>query len=459
MVDEKPSRAREMVEDYALAKPPTSYKSTFMAHFSMLSIPFCLYYLAVGSLSVAFAGLYLGMLASLIAFVLFIFITWVFGYLSWKHGYSYDVISRLFGWGHKGSFFPSLISVWLFITFWAMETYWMAAGIKVMYDINIWWYYILLLPLFILVPIFGHRALAYWNYGALPLAVVATVYLLINFYVVGPNTIGQTFEMVKEPLIPVGFGGALDWSFFALGLWAVTAGDFGRFIHTKGAATYGIGLFQGALCHIVMPIVGILLIVPMMFLLTPQFGEAAGAIAFEMSLPYAYVLGWFGVFVVLTWQLNVQYINAYLPSLNLSNFFYVMFNWNPGRWLWVIVINLLGIAFLASGLLEHVETLAGYAAAALLLVVVITLADYFYRLSQGISVEYNPEEIRDYNPVAFIVYAITMILSVIIWRYTVVPTISAAAIPLGFVLYFIFSYVTKGKYQLPKSIQSNNVKF
>lgn len=451
MVNEKPSRAREMIEDYALQKAPTSYKSTLMAHFSMLSIPFCLYYLAVGSLSVAFAGLYLGLLASGIAFVLFVIITWVFGFLSWRYGYSYDVISRLFGWGHKGSFFPSLIAVWLFITFWAIETFWMASSIKVMYDINIWWYYLMLLPLFILIPIFGHRALAYWNYGALPLAVGATIYLLINFYVVGPYNVAQSFEMVREPLIPVGFGGALDWSMFALGLWAVTAGDFGRFIHTKGAATHGIAFFQGALSHIVMPIVGILLIVPMMLHLTPQFGEAAGEIAFLPGLPYAYVLGWFGVFVVLTWQLNVQYINAYLPSLNLANFFAVIFNWKPGRWLWVIVINLLGIAFLAAGLIAHVETLAAYAAAALLLVVVITLSDYSYRLSQGLSVEYDPEEIRDYNPIAFIVFAISLFLGIIFWRFTAVPTISVTALPIGFVLYYVVSHLTKGKYQLPKS--------
>ena len=284
MVNEKQSRAREMIEDYALAKPPTSYRSTLNAHFSMLSIPFCLYYLAVGSLSVAFAGLYLGLLASLIAFVLFIFITWVFGYLSWQYGYSYDIISRMFGWGHKGSFFPSLIAIWLFITFWAIETFWMASAIKVMYDINIWWYYLMLLPLFIIVPILGHRALAYWNYVALPLAIGVTIYLLIYFYVVEPYSVAQSLEMVREPLLPVGFGGALDWSMFALGLWAVTAGDFGRFIHTKRAATAGIALFQGALSHIVMPIVGILLIVPIMMDLTPQFGEAAGEIAFLPGL-------------------------------------------------------------------------------------------------------------------------------------------------------------------------------
>ncbi|MEW5922267.1 MAG: hypothetical protein AB1796_15265 [Bacillota bacterium] len=437
----------EIMEDYALKKTPFYYQNSWLSHFAMLSIPLCMYYLAVGSLSAAFAGVRLGMLASIVAYIVFIIFTMFFGYLSWKCRYSFDMIARMFGWGHKGSFLPSLLATWLFITFWAMETHWMAVCIQHMYDINIWWYYLILLPLFILVPLFGHRALAFWNYVALPVGVIATIYLLIQFYVVEPHSMAQAFEALANPVIPGGFGAALDWSLFAVGLWAITAGNFGRFIVSKASATYGIAIFQGLLSHIVVPITGILLVFPLMVKLTPAFGAEAGQLAFLPSIPYVYVLGWFGVLIVLTWQLNVQYINAYLPSVNLANFFSVMFNWEPGRKIWVVVINLLGLLFLGVGLLESIESVAGYAAVTLCSAATICMADYFYRYQQKLPLDFPLTSVKNYNPLSFVTFIISVLVGIIFWKTNVVPSPSIITLPLTFILYYVLSLATKGKYQ------------
>ncbi|NIQ37411.1 MAG: hypothetical protein GTN81_02305 [Proteobacteria bacterium] len=440
----------EIMEDYALRKAPDFIRSTPAAQFGMFGIPMCMYYLAVGSLSVAFAGLWLGILATLIAYGVFIIFASVFGYVSWKGGYSFDMIAR-FSWGQTGSFLPSLLAMYLLMSFWALETHWMSVAFQKVWPLgNIWWFYLMLFPLFIVVPIFGHRALAYWNYIAVPLGIFATIYVLYYFYGVQDFTAAKTISMSAKGIIPGGFGAALDWSLAAVGLWAVTAGNFGRFVKSKGWAI-GIGPFQGFFSHIVFPIAGIFLVWPMIAALTPKIGaEAAGQTAFLPSIPFAIAMGWVGVLIVITYQLNIQYINAYLPSVNLANFFSVIAKWEPGRKWWVVLVNIFGLLLLAVGIIEWITHWAWTASLTLGTACVISLADIFYRWSKKIPTEYEviPTTMRLWNPMAFLVFAICVVVGLLdkLW-WNLVPSPSIIAYPLAFVLYWIISARGEGKYQ------------
>jgi len=121
--------SEETMEDYALRSVPDHFRNTKAANMAMFGIPMCMYYLAVGSLSVALAGFWMGLLATLLAYVVFCVFSITFGYVSWKGGYSFDMISR-FSWGKTGSFLPSLLGTYLLMSFWAMETYWLATALK-----------------------------------------------------------------------------------------------------------------------------------------------------------------------------------------------------------------------------------------------------------------------------------------------------------------------------------------
>ncbi len=451
VIDQPAKRSmEEIMEDYALKRSPSFIRSSLASHFAMFGIPMCMYYLAVGSLSVALAGLWLGILATLIAYGVFIIFASVFGYFSWKGGYSYDMIAR-FSWGQTGSFVPSLLSMYLLMSFWAMETHWMSVAMQKVWPIgNLWWFYFMLFPLFVVVPIFGHRALAYWNYIAVPLGIIATLYVLYYYYVIGDFTVSKALSMSSKPIIPGGFGAALDWSLAAVGLWAVTAGNFGRFCNSKGWAI-GIGPFQGLFAHVVFPIMGIFLVWPMIAALTPKIGaQAAGQTAFLPSIPFVIAMGWLGVIIVLTYQLNVQYINAYLPSVNMANFFAVVFKWEPGRKVWVVIANIIGLALLAFGIIEWILHWAWTATLTLGTACVISLADICYRWHKKIPTEYDviPPNMRLWNPMAFLVFAISLVVGILdkLW-WKLFPSPSIIAYPLAFVLYWIISAKGEGKYQ------------
>lgn len=78
--------SEEKMEDYALRSVPDHFRNTKAANMAMFGIPMCMYYLAVGSLSVALAGFWMGLLASLLAYMVFCLFSMSFGYVSWKGG-------------------------------------------------------------------------------------------------------------------------------------------------------------------------------------------------------------------------------------------------------------------------------------------------------------------------------------------------------------------------------------
>jgi|Deesub1362A_J573_1020465.scaffolds.fasta_scaffold00338_2 hypothetical protein len=442
----------ELMEDYALSAPPERYRNSLTAHFAMFGIPMCMYYLAIGSLGVAFAGLRLGLSATIIAYIVFIIFAMIFGYLSWKYGYSWDVLCRIFGWGSIGSFLPSLIATFLFMSFWALETHWMATAFKQMYDINIWYYYLALFPLFTIIPFLGHKAIGAWNYIAIPIGLIATFYVLYHWYGIEGFAISATFQQASKPLIPGGFGAAIDWALVAVGLWGVTAGNFGRFCRSKKAAL-AIGPVQGFFSHIFFPILGILIVFPLVAKLTPIVGpEQAAQMAFLPSIPFVVAMGWLGAFIVLTYQLNIQYINAYLPSVNLSNFFQVIFKWHGKRALWVIVVNVLGLILLAAGLLGALGLWAGVTGAMLGSVVAVSIADLTYRkiskipIGEVIEME-TLNKVKEVNPLSFAAFIIGVGVGLAMWKGGLSPSASIVALPLTFVVYIVLSAITKGKYQ------------
>jgi purine-cytosine permease-like protein len=444
--------SEDVMEEFALKRVPDHYRSTKASLSAMFGVPMCMYYLAVGSLSVALAGFWMGLLATLLAYGVFIIFTSTFGYVSWKGGYSFDMITR-FSWGKMGSFLPSLLGTYLLMSFWAMETYWIAVALQTVWPgIHIWVFYIILFPVFVLIPLYGYRAMAKFNYIAIPVGVLATIYAFIYFYGIREFEVTGIVEMTRKPMIPGGFGVALDWSLAAVGLWALVAGDFGRFIQRehKGWAR-GFGPLMGGLCHILFPIAGIFIVFPMIAELTPKIGaQQAGMAAISASVPFVIAMGLLGALVVVTYQLHVQFINVYLPSVNLANFFSVIFKIEPGRKWWVVLVNLAGLGLLAIGIINWITQWAWVAGLTLGTACIISISDMAYRSYRKMKTDYDelPANMREVNPIAFVVFVIAVAVGVMdkLWWH-VSPSPSVIAYPLAFVLYWIISVAAGGKYQ------------
>jgi purine-cytosine permease-like protein len=437
----------EIMEDYALKPVPPGYRNTWLSYLALAGIPQSMYYLAVGSLPVAMAGLWGGLTAAIIAGIGLGIIAWIFGTLSHRHGYSYDMLVRLYGWGHRGSILPSLISAALLVAFWVMEAYWMAKALEAAWPIPIWIYYIPLTILFILVPLYGYKVMGWFGTVTFPVGVLATFWAIFYFYGIEGFTFAQAGEMMAKPLIPGGFGGALDWSLLAIGLWGVALGNFGRFCGSRRSAG-AAGPVMAALAHVFFPVLGILIVWPLIAKLTPVVGaEQAGMAAFDPSVPFVAALGGVGAIIVLAYQTSVQYQNVYIPSVNLSSIFAALFKWQPGRIWWVIVINAVGLIFLVAGAMGQMVNFASYAALALGVVTFTSIADWLYRRWGGYSQEFIFEKIRDVNPMAFVTFVVSCAVAIYFWKAGMVPSASIIGYPLSFLLYLGLSAATRGRYQ------------
>ncbi len=438
----------QVMEDYALQPVPREYANTLLAYLAMAGIPQSMYYLAVGSVPVAMAGLLGGVVAFVGAGAVMAIMALVFGMLSWRHGYSYDMLARLYGWGHKGSFVPSLVCAAGLIAFWVLEAYWMAKAMEALYPLPLWVYYIALTILFILVPLFGHKLMGWFGTVTFPLGILATVYGIVWFYTAGGFSLDRLLEMTSKPMMPGGFGGALDWSLLAIGLWGVTLGNLGRFCRTETSAKLA-GPVMALLAHGLFPLMGILIVFPMIAKLIPIVGEQqAGLAAFDASVPFAIVLGMIGAVVVLTYQTSVQYINVYLPSINLSNVFGGLFGIVTKRMWWVLIVNLIGFVLVLLGTVDQMLAFSSYGALGIGMVVIISMADWVYSAARKMDRRYDPNTIRDWNPLSIVTFGVSGVVAVVLWKSGVVPSASIVGYPLCFLLYLVLAHVTKGAFQL-----------
>lgn len=447
MKEQKRSMA-EVMEEYALERVPPGYQNTWLTYLALAGIPQSMYYLAVGSVAVAMAGLWGGLSAAIIAGVMLAIMSWVYGELSYKQGYSYDMMTRLYGWGHKGSALPSLISAITLLAFWVLEAYWMAKALEAAVPgVALWVWYIPLTIVFILVPMYGYKLMGTFGIVTFPLGVLATFWAIYFLYVIDGFTLAKAGEMMAKPLLPGGFGGALDWTLLAVGLWGVSMGNMGRFCGSLRSARV-CGPVMAGLAHVFFPVLGILIVWPVIAKLTPLIGaQQAAFAAFDVSVPFVVTAGWLGVVIVLSYQTSVQYANVYFPSINLANIFASLFNFRPGRVWWVVVTNAVGFIFVLGGAITQITNFASYAALALGVVVLISIADWLYRRMAGYSEEFVSEKIRDYNPLSLITFVVTCAVAIFLWKAGVVPSASIIGYPLGFLLYLGLSAATQGAYQ------------
>jgi len=454
VTEKKHRRLWEMMEDYAVSVPPEEYRNTPEVYFTVNGISVCLYYFAIGTIGVAMAGLWMGILASLIAGIIIAGLGWWMASFQWGSGYTYELQSRFFGWGHYGSIIPALVVALLLWSFYVMEQHWLGIAIHKVWHVNIWYIYILLAAVIFVLVLFGHKLIGWWSYAAIPIGLGGVIYLLLKFYLVQGFTVADTLAFASHPIIPGGFAGALGFDTMAVGLViGPVFGNYGRFCKTRRQATW-LGPTFLIIGHIIIPLLGTLTIFPLIKTLTAMVGpEKAGRMAFETSVPFVVAFGWLGVIIVLAWQLNVQYVNVHLPSLSFSAIYQAITKKVIPRWVWVLVCSIIPMLMLWGGLFDIMVGWATWTGAALLSTVVIFPADYLWRKWHGYPIEFTWKEVRTVNPVAIVAFFVGYAIGIVLWKFPhptgLLPVPSLICPAATFLLYLLGCWISKGKYQKP----------
>lgn len=450
MAEKPKGRLWEMMEDYSVGVPPEEYKSTPEVYTTVNGISICLYYFAIGTIGIAMAGFWLGLLATLIAGVIIAsFGAWM-AHFQWRSGYTFEFQSRFFGWGHWGSIIPALACVLLLWSFYVMEMYWLGAAFHLIWPVNIWILYIIFFVIIIVLTLFGHKVIGWWGYAAIPIGLGAIIYIIIQYYVVQGFSVADTYAFAREPIIPGGFPGALAFSMGAVGLViGPTFGNYGRFCKTPAQAAW-LGPTYLVIGHILIPLLGFLCLFPLIISLSPIVGEAeAGMMAFQTSVPFVIVFGALGAIIVLAWQLNVQYVNVHLPSLSFAAIYQSITRKTLPRWVWVIVASIIPMILLAVGLFDIMIEWFGWTGSALMGAIVIFPADYLWRKWHGYPIEFAWKEVRNVNPVALVTYFVGYGIGIALWKTGVAPVAPLTVPVLVFLLYLAGCWITGGKYQKP----------
>jgi cytosine permease len=97
------------------------------------------------------------------------------------------------------------------------------------------------------------------------------------------------------------------------------------------------------------------------------------------SIASAFMLfgGVIGFLLMIVAQAKAQVLNVYGASLSLTNFFDALFNWQPGRFIFVLIANIIALLMLYGHILELVEAWIGLLGVLLSTLSGVILIDYF----------------------------------------------------------------------------------
>jgi len=447
------------MEDFALERVPDNQRKSWRDIASIqIGIVTSIAVLMYGGLVTFMAGFWMGMLSAFIAFIVSSIFMYGMGYISYKEGYSGNVISRAYAFGTKGSALSSLVWGFLIIGIFALENVLIVNS--VVFYFNIEQTFIVkaimfggLSLLWVVLSIFGAQIIARIAQVMVPLLFLVLIYLAYSL--LGNGDFGSIFT--TKPQIPGvskwdGFAVAINTTITLAGLIAITVTDFTRFAKSgkdiakislvSSFAMYGVTLFFGAI------ITGFGYILTTEYFVNTGLDEQSALMAAVTNPGVTLVLGGgiLGLLAVFFSQSKVQVGNSYLGAMALVNFSDVLFKWRPGRVVMVIVANILSLLFVFGNILHYIEEFITLGSVLLCSWVVIVLTDYYfvrrvmYKSTSNIR---SLEQIPNYNwqgIVAFIASAsISMVVNYMGW-FTI-PFIIAVILASG--IYIVASLIKK----------------
>jgi cytosine permease len=379
-----------MMEDYSLEVVPTEMRRPWKELAAVgAGIGSSLAVLLTGGLVTFMAGFWMGMLAAFIAFLVSTFFTISLGIISFRDGFSSNIISRAYAFGTRGSALGSLIWAFMIIGFLGMES--VLIGNSVFFYFNIeptftvkFIFYIILTAIWVVLSLFGNKLVSRVAQIMLPLLflmLLFMIYLLMN-----KGSLMVAFShgiLVPKMTISQGFAIALNATVVLAGLLAIVISDFTRFSKSprdvvkisvaSNFSLYGLTMVFGA----IITYFGYKL--TQTYFLNKGMDPAAAGMAAITNPGIMLVLGggiW-GLLTIIFSQSKVQVGNSYEGALALVNLFDSGFNWRPGRAVMVVLANIISLVFIFGNILHYIEAFVTIGSVLLCVWVTIVLTDYY----------------------------------------------------------------------------------
>ncbi len=365
----------QVIEDHALSRVPADErKSGWALSWMSTGIVTTLLGLLTGALVTDIAGVALGIVAGVVTAIWGAGLGWAMGHVSFREGVSSTVTGRFYGFGLRGSAIGAAIFAFTIIGLFAIENALLYHGTLFLFGWHDTWparigIYGVLTVGWILLTAFGVNA-AMRTSSVLVIAFLALLGFMI--YKAGWDSgtpIGRTLG--HGALVP-GSGGSHFET--ALSLLAGTAGalalvdaDYGRY--ARSSRDVGILAVNGSLIIDVFNVVAGAIVIyggtglVVRYLIdhhqatAATAGTAAAGIGASNTGAFFIVLSTvLGFILMYAAQAKAQVLNTYSGSLSLTNLCDALVGWRPGRLAMVVASSLIGMVFVAAGILSQIQS-------------------------------------------------------------------------------------------------------
>lgn len=333
--------------------------------------------LYIGAMITFAAGIYIGMLAGITVALAGALLGWGVGHVAHHSGLASSLMSRMYGFGVRGSVLTASIFGFMIIGFIAAENVLLYKGFLFYFQLqdstgNQVLIYGLLTACWVLLTTYGFNAVTRVS------SVMLVGFLGVLFYmmvkIVGAS--GQAWgtvtafgpQLQPETLRALGIGSASDAYIFAVNILSGSAGalallnaDLGRYARTT--RDIGIAALLGNLfLDVIMIFLGAVIMYAGMPALVDYYVNVVGvsmaearSIAVEnpdrVAAAFIVFGGVFGTLLMVAAQSKAQVVNAYSSSLSLANLFDALVGWRPGRFVFILLANALALLFLVGDIL------------------------------------------------------------------------------------------------------------
>ncbi len=395
---------RDIIEDHALEKVPDGERHTWLdISWNTVGIVTTLIQLYLGALVTFVAGMKIGLLGGFIVALIGGVLGWGTGHIAYHSGLASGVMARLYGFGIKGSVVASAIFAFMIIGFIAAENVLLYKGFLFYFDaqdslLNQVLVYGALTLAWILLTIYGFDAVTRVSSITLIGFLLVLFYMMVDILVNSSLPLNEVlgFDTQFPETVLEGMGIFNEWEklIFVINILAGSAGalalvdaDLGRY--SRSSMDIGIAAFLGNFAlDVFMIFMGAVIMYAGMPALLDYYVSVAGlseseaaqiAIANPDRVAAAFIVfgGILGTILMVLAQTKAQVLNAYSSSLSLANLFDAIFSWRPGRYLFVILANLLSLLFLYGDLLSWFNSFLVILGILTMCFAGIMLADFF----------------------------------------------------------------------------------
>jgi cytosine permease len=392
------------MDDHALESVPEAERQTWLKlSWNTAGIVTTLIQLFIGALVAFVAGIQIAIISGIFVVIVGWLFGWGVGHIGYRKGCSSTLISRTYGLGIKGSVLASAIFGFMIIGFLAIENALLYHGFLFFFEIpdttgSKITIYGLMTIAWIALTAFGFELVAKVSSITLIAFLLVLLWMLIG--IVGES--GQSFsdaltygtQLPPEAIAGMGIETTADKYIFCInlligsaGALALVDGDFGRY--AKRSRDIGIAALIGniSMSLVMLTIGGMIMFAGMASIVDYYVSvrgmdiESAQQLALQSpgSVASAFIIfgGVIGALLMVLAQSKAQVLNTYSGSLALANLFDGAIGWRPGRFVFVVLANVIGLFMLYGQILALVNnwlTILGVMTTALAMVMI---CDYF----------------------------------------------------------------------------------